>query len=124
MKKNIYLLYLFKNLQRLVFDFIFDVVIERWLSGNKILNIDDSLFYLDKKSSNHREIENLADSTVKKIGSVMIKMLKDVGMLKDGTLCELEASNDFWNNFIRINEPWFLQACLLNSERRDEIQHA
>ena len=54
----------------------------------------------------------------------MIKMLKDVGMLKDGTLCELEASNDFWNNFIRINEPWFLQACLLNSERRDEIQHA
>ena len=61
----------------------------------QILNIDDSLFYLDKKSSNHREIENLADSTVKKIGSVMIKMLKDVGMLKDGTLCELEASNIF-----------------------------
>ena len=64
MKKNIYLLYLFK-IYRLVFDFIFDVVIERWLSGNKILNIDDFLFYLDKKSSNHREIENLADSTVK-----------------------------------------------------------
>ena len=123
MKKKIFIYFTCLKTYRLVFDFIFEVVIERWLSGNKILNIDDSLFYLDKKSSNHREIENLADSTVKKIGSVMIKMLKDVGMLKDGTLCELEASNDFWNNFIRINEPWFLQACLLNSERRDEIQH-
>ena len=123
-EKKIFIYFTCLKTYRLVFDFIFDVVIERWLSGNKILNIDDSLFYLDKKSSNHREIENLADSTVKKIGSVMIKMLKDVGMLKDGTLCELEASNDFWNNFIRINEPWFLQACLLNSERRDEIQHA
>ena len=53
----------------------------------------------------------------------MIKMLKDVGMIDDGKLVALEASNTFWANFIRINETWFLQACLLNSEKRDEIRH-
>ena len=122
-EKKIFIFYTCLKTYRLVFDFIFDVVIERWLSGNKSLNIDDSLYFLDKKSSDHIEVENLADSTVKKIGSVMIKMLKDVGMIDDGKLFALEASNTFWANFIRINETWFLQACLLNSEKRDEIRH-
>ena len=78
---------------------------------------------VDKKTSNHLEIDQWTATTKQKVATVMIRMLKEVGILRDAKIMALDASDAYWHNFVKIGEPWFLQACLLNKERRDQISH-
>ena len=105
----------------ILFDFLFDVVLEKWLSRDLEIDKSTVLNFLDKQSSFHPEIDEWTDSTIQKAASVMIKMMKEVGILKNGQLIPLEAPNNFWIKFVELGDPWFLQICLLNKERRDEV---
>ena len=98
-------------------------MVEKWLSRDIDVNAGDVLYFLDKKTSNHLEIDQWTATTKQKVATVMIRMLKEVGILRDAKIMALDASDEYWNYFVKIGEPWFLQACLLNKERRDQISH-
>ena len=122
-EQKIFLFYTCLKTYSIIFDFIFDVVVEKWLSRDIDVNAGDVLYFLDKKTSNHLEIDQWTATTKQKVATVMIRMLKEVGILRDAKIMALDASDEYWNYFVKIGEPWFLQACLLNKERRDQISH-
>ena len=122
-EQKIFLFYTCLKTYSIIFDFIFDVVVEKWLSRDIDVNAGDVLYFLDKKTSNHLEIDQWTATTKQKVATVMIRMLKEVGILRDAKIMALDASDAYWHNFVKIGEPWFLQACLLNKERRDQISH-
>ena len=104
-------------------DFLLDVVVDKWLSRDVEINTSTILYFLDRQSSSHPEIDKWADSTIEKIATVIVRMLNEVGLLKGGSLAQLEAHDGFWKIFVQQRDPWFLQVCLLNKERRERIIH-
>ena len=107
----------------LLFDFMFDIVIEKWLSLELIIKSSDMKRFLNKQSSQYPEIDAWSELTHNKISSVSIKILKDAGIYVDKKLTTVNLSPIFLKTFIAWGDPWFLQACLLNKERRDQISH-
>jgi len=77
--------------------------------------------FLDKKSSVQNDIEDWSSQTRRKIITVLIRMLKEVGMLEKNKLVQLEASDEFWRMFVNINDGWFLEVGLLSKEQREKI---
>ena len=105
----------------LLFDFMFDIVIEKWLSLELIIKSSDMKRFLNKKSSQYPEIDAWSELTHNKISSVSIKILKDAGIYVDKKLTRVNLSPIFLKTFIAWGDPWFLQALLLNKEQRNEI---
>lgn len=123
-EQKIFLFYTCLKTYSIIFDFIFDVIIEKWLSRDVTVDKSTVLFFLDQQSATHMEIEDWKDTTIQKVASVMVRILNEVGILQNGELQPLEAGNTFWYNFIEYGDPWFLQACLLNKNKRTEILNA
>jgi hypothetical protein len=105
----------------LLFDFMFDIVIEKWLSLELIIKSSDMKRFLNKQSSQYPEIDAWSELTHNKISSVSIKILKDAGIYVDKKLTRVNLSPIFLKTFIAWGDPWFLQALLLNKEQRNEI---
>jgi len=120
-EQKIILLYICLKTYRLLFDFVFDIVIVKWLKRDIEITSDDSHYFLDIQSTQHTEINDWSDKTINKISSVMIKILKEGELLQNGKLTQLDAPNHFWKQFVGLGEVWFLQACLLNKAKREEI---
>ena len=122
-EQKIFLYFLCLKTYPIIFDFIFEVLIEKWLSLYENISTNDVLIFLDKKSSSHSEIDQWADTTKDKIASVLIRILKEVGIIYNGKINALNATDDYWKYYVNINESWFLNACLLNKSERDQIKN-
>ena len=123
-EQKIFLFYTCLKTYPIIFDFIFDIIIEKWLSRDIDIDKSTVLHFLDKQSSIHPEIEDWKKTTIHKVSSVIIRMMKEVGLLIKGELHPLDAGNAFWYKFVEYGDAWFLQACLLNKEKRSEIINA
>lgn len=122
-ERKVFLFYTCLKTYSILFDFLFDVIIDKWLSRDIDIDKSTVLYFLDKQSSSHPEIDDWKETTIQKVSSVMIRMLNEVGLLITGRLHPLEAPNVFWNYFVENGDSWFLQICLLNKERRNQIIH-
>ncbi|MBT4282225.1 MAG: DUF1819 family protein [Candidatus Marinimicrobia bacterium] len=105
----------------LLFDFMFNIVIEKWLSLELVINSSDMKRFLDKQSSAYSEIDTWTEKTHNKISSVTIKILKSAGILENNKLVKVNLSHSFLKQFVIWGDSWFLQALLINKEQRDKI---
>ena len=122
-QQNILIFYTCLKTYQIVFDFMFQTVLEKWLSRNLTLDKLDVQHFLDIQSASHPEIDEWTETTREKIETVMIRMLNEVGLLQGGQLHSVDAPDHFWRSFVDFGDPWFLQAMLLNKEQRDRIQN-
>jgi len=122
-QQNILIFYTCMKTYQILFDFMFQTVLEKWLSRNLTLDKLDVQHFLDIQSASHPEIDEWAETTREKIETVMIRMLNEVGLLQGGQLQSVDAPDHFWRSFVDFGDPWFLQAMLLNKEQRDRIQN-
>ena len=106
---------------KILFDFMLDVIIEKWLSMDLEVDINDVERFLDKKSNVQNDIEDWSSQTRRKIITVLVRMLNEVGMLENNTLVQIEAPDEFWRMFVANNDSWFLEAGLLSKEQREKI---
>ena len=106
---------------KILFDFMLDVIIEKWLSMDLEVDIDDVERFLDKKSNVQNDIDGWSSQTRRKIITVLVRMLNEVGMLENNTLVQIEAPDEFWRMFVANNDSWFLEAGLLSKEQREKI---
>ena len=106
---------------KILFDFMLDVIIEKWLSMDLEVDIDDVERFLDKKSNVQNDIDGWSSQTRRKIITVLIRMLNEVGMLENNKLVQIEAPDEFWRMFVANNDSWFLEAVLLSKEQRENI---
>jgi len=122
-QQNILIFYTCMKTYQILFDFMFQTVLEKWLSRNLTLDKLDVQHFLDIQSASHPEIDEWTETTREKIETVMIRMLNEVGLLQGGQLHSVDAPDHFWRSFVDFGDPWFLQAMLLNKEQRDRIQN-
>lgn len=119
--KRILLFYAACKYYPLIADFMIEVVLNKWLHLDKELDVDDFQNFLHRKMDNHPELEAITEKTRSKLSQVMMKMLKELGMLHKGKLIKIEYDMQVFNPIIKNEDGWFLDVMLLNEIDKKEI---
>jgi len=120
-EQKILLFYVCLKTYTLLYDFQKEVVLENWKNMKRELDERDVELFLERKSYEHPEIDEWTDSTRDKVVQVVIRLLKEAGLLIDYKLLPLEANNEFWKLFVELNDGWLLEFALLNKDQRDKV---
>jgi hypothetical protein len=97
------------------------VVLENWKNMKRDLDERDVELFLERKSHEHSEIDEWTDSTRDKVVQVIMRILKESGILIDSEITPLEVTDEFWKLFGALNDEWFLELALLNKDHREKI---
>lgn len=106
---------------QLLFDFQFEIVLEKWRTLDLSLDKNDVLYFFNKKSLTYPEIEKWSEKTKAKSAIVFIRILNETGFLVQNKITRPDVSKQFWQFFIGLSEAWFLEWCLLSKVQRDQI---
>lgn len=106
---------------RLISDFMLQTVLKKWHNLDIEITTDDFKNFLYVQMDKHPELENLTPLTVKKRSSTVIRMLKELGLIKDGKLSRNEYNSAILKRIVANGDAWFLEVLLLNQQERDEI---
>ena len=120
-QQHIVLYYCCMSAYRLVFDFQMELVLQRWRSLEHALTAYDVQRFLEKRATEHPEIDDWTESTRAKVENVLLLMLKEVGILEGERLTAVDAPDSFWQRFLPTGDVWFLEAMLLSQPRRGTI---
>ena len=115
------LFYAILKTYKLVFDFHFNVAIKRWNSVDHQLTKSDIMMEFNEISAHDEFVDSWSDNTMRKVASTYLSILRKVGMLDNiSELHSVQANN--MDYYIKIGEPWFLEACLLQPYQIDSIK--
>lgn len=106
---------------RLISDFMLQTVLKKWYNLDLEITTDDFKNFLYGQMDKHSEIENLEPYTHRKLSQVAIRMLKELGLIKDGKLSRNEYNPEIMKRIVANGDAWFLEVLLLNQQERDEI---
>lgn len=120
-EKKIILFYVAVKTYLLLNDLMDDVIIPKWRRLKRDFGAVDVEVFLNKKSAEHPEIEEWAETTRAKVIQVIQKIMKEAGILLNNRLTALESADHFWLFFVKLGDAWFLDFALLNKEQRERI---
>jgi hypothetical protein len=120
-ERKILLFYVCLKTYTMLYDFQKEVVLESWKNMKRDLDERNVELFLEQKSHEHPEIDEWTDSTRDKVVQVIIRILKESGILIDSAITPLEATDEFWRLFGTLNDEWFLELALLNKVQREKI---
>ncbi len=107
----------FVNLKtyRIFFDFQINVVVNNWNGISQSVTYNDVLSEVYQISANDSFVDSWSDETKNKVVSSFITLLRKVGLLDANTtqLFSPQVNEEEFAYFLKINEAWFLEACLL-----------
>ena len=108
---------------KLLFDFHAEVAMTNWSEGKSSLSENYFQVFINNKISQHPELNEWTDKTIKKCISVYLTMLRKVGLLQINSkkFTHINLEDEFYEYFIGKEEIWFLDACFLSREKRDDI---
>lgn len=108
----------------LLTDLHFNVALPKWRSVNHVLSSIEVLSELYELSAKDAFVDSWTEKTKKKITSVYLLMLRQCGMINESTaeLQPLKISDELATYFVKHNELWFLDACLLPVYEIDRIK--
>ena len=108
----------FVNLKayRILFDFQVNVVVNNWNGISQSVSYNDILSEMYQISANDDFVDSWSDDTKNKVVSWFITMISKVGLLdkKTSQLSSPIINEEEFAYFLKINEAWFLDACLLD----------
>ena len=106
---------------KICFDLHVNVTMRKWNSISKSVSSEDLMLEFNEISSNDDFVASWSEATQKKVGSAYLTILRKIGMLdRDNALRSVQSNNmDF---YLRIGEPWFLEACLLQPYEIEAIR--
>lgn len=122
--QRIALFFVLLKTYQLLFDMHVCMTLSMWRSADIHLDTSDVMLYLNELASQDKFVDSWTESTRKKVCSVYILMLHQAGLMKDGTaqLQEPSLPDENWQLFLRIGEPWFIEACFLPTYRIRELK--
>ena len=107
----------FVNLKtyRIFFDFQVNVVLNNWNGISRTVTYNDILSEFYQISASNAFVDSWSKETKDRITSSFITLLHKVGLLdaKTSELRSPEVNEEEFAYFLKINEAWFLDACLL-----------
>lgn len=106
---------------KICFDFQVNVTMRKWNSISKSVVYDDIAMEFSEVAARDAFVDSWSDKTKRKVASAYLTILRKVGMLdNEDQLHPLSAEN--LDYYIRIGEPWFLEACLLQSYQINNLK--
>lgn len=116
--KKILLFYLCMKTYKVLIELHFEVTIPRWKATGKETENYYYQLKLQELTSKYPEINEWSEKTMEKTITIYKRILRESGLLSNGQFNIPDMDNPFWCYFIKRNELWFPEACLLNNERR------
>lgn len=119
--RRIALLFVILKTYKILFDFQINVAIKKWNSVSRAIDLQDLAMEMNEIAAKDEFVDSWSESTKTKVASAYLSMLRKCGMMNhEGNLVQLKPSNaDF---YIRIGEPWFLEACFLAPYQIENIK--
>lgn len=119
--RRIALLFVILKTYKILFDFQINVAIKKWNSVSQTIDLQDLAMEMNEIAAKDEFVDSWSESTKSKVASAYLSMLRKCGMMnREGNLVQLKPSNaDF---YIRIGEPWFLEACFLAPYQIENIK--
>lgn len=119
--RKIALLFVILKTYKILFDFQINVAIKKWNSVSRTIDLQDLAMEMNEIAAKDEFVDSWSESTKTKVASAYLSMLRKCGMMnREGNLVQLKPSNaDF---YIRIGEPWFLEACFLAPYQIENIK--
>lgn len=106
---------------KICFDFHVNVTMRKWNSISKSVVYDDIAMEFSEVAARDAFVDSWSDKTKRKVASAYLTILRKVGMLdNEDRLHPISAEN--LDYYIRIGEPWFLEACLLQSYQINNLK--
>ena len=101
---------------RILFDFQINVVVNNWNGISQSVTYNDVLSEIYQISSNDDFVDSWSEETKNKVVSWFITLISKVGLLnkKTSQLSSPQINEEEFAYFLKINEAWFLEACLLD----------
>lgn len=120
------LLFVVLKTYRLAFDFHFNVTRQKFFSIMRELTTSDLEMEYYEIASRDEFVNSWSDSTRKHCISSYMTMLRHSGMLdtKTNVLSPLLLDSKDYEYYLRSNEQWFLEACLLQQYEIDNIKQS
>jgi len=120
-EQRMLLFYLCLRTYKLLFDMHFDVVVERWNRLFHTVEKHDVLFRIDQMAVDDEVIASWTESTISKVATVYIRMLRESGMLKNKKLHPLDSDFTCWAMIAKENDLWMMDAALLSAQEKSRI---
>ena len=100
---------------RIFFDFQVNVVVNNWNSISQSVTYNDVLSEIYQISASDSFVDSWSSETKNKVVSSFITLLRKVELLDPNTfqLTSPQVNEEEFAYFLKINEAWFLEACLL-----------
>lgn len=119
--KNLIIFYGICKYYPIIKNFMLEVVLKKWQNIDIELEINDLSNFIYRKRDFHPELEKITDKTIHKCGQVVLKMLKDLGLLSKNKLHKTIVNNEVLKNIVSTGDSWFLDVILLNETEKQEI---
>lgn len=125
-QQKLALFYVILKTYRLIFEFQVNVAMKKFNSANNTLKIDDLWMEFYDIGSRDPFVEGWTDNTKKKCIQSYLTILKQVGLLNPDTaeLQRASVPSVAFVPFVRLGEPWFLQACFLPQYEIEDLKSA
>ena len=119
--KLLILFYAVCKTYRLISDFMLQTVLKKWHNLDIEITIDDFKNFLYGQMDKHSDLDKLQPYTQRKLSQVTIRMLRELGLIKDDKLSKNEYNPAILKRIASNGDAWFLEVLLLNQHERDEI---
>lgn len=118
-EKNLLLFYINLKCYSIISDFMLETVLPKWNNLDYNLTIEDFKNFLFLKSDTHPELDKLKESSKTKMAQVVLRMLREVGLLKENKLQNQHFEPESLEFIIGNDDQWFLDAILLSNEDKN-----
>jgi len=118
-EKNLLLFYINLKYYSIISDFMLEAVLPKWNNLDYNLTIEDFKNFLFLKSDTHPELDKLKGSSKTKMAQVVLRMLREVGLLKENKLQNQHFEPESLEFIIRNDDQWFLDAILLSNDDKN-----
>lgn len=110
--QKIALFFVILKTYKICFDFQIRVTMRKWNGIAKSLIREDLMMEFSEIAAKDEFVNTWSENTMRKVASTYLSILRKVGMLDNNSeLHSVQANN--MDYYIKIGEPWFLEACLL-----------
>ena len=123
--QKIALFYVAMKTYQIIWDFHVQVAMGKWKSFDKTISKDDLSMKYEEIASRDEFVASWSEKTKDKVMSVYLHMLHQAGLRKEGTseLKQPELQPEDFGYYLRLQEPWFLDACFLYSYQIESIKN-
>ena len=119
--QKIALFFVILKTYKVCFDFQIRVTMRKWNGIAKSLTREDLMMEFSEIAAKDEFVNSWSENTMRKVASTYLSILRKVGMLDNNSeLHSVEANN--MDYYLKIGEPWFLEACLLQPYQIDSIK--